>query len=286
MEIGIHRAVRAHGHDHGRNVGSLHLGRNNGDHFRRGLAGIVVGKQDSRLLLVADKAVRGLKKIPSFQGDAHVRHHGVDRLSVLLRQPEGALDDLLVHVDLNDDAVRVLENLVAVLLQRVGNGQQVRPLGDGRCHIPVVVEDRQPGSHAVSGLADIVGVHPVAFQLAHNIHAGSAVVHETDKGGAKLAVCDVLRHIPPDAAVNLLHAPSVPPSGDKRRRGIPLDIHKHRADDNHSHDKPSIFLRILRLLYHSISILQQSAFSFSGKRLQKVILSGIMKPLSTRPPRR
>ena len=278
MKIGIHRAVRAHGHDHGRNVGSLHLGRNDGDHFRRGLAGIVVGKQDSRLLLVADKAVRGLKKIPSFQRDAHVRHHGVDRLSVLLRQPEGALDDLLVHVDLNDDAVRIPKNLVSVLFQGVGNGQQIRPLGNGRGHISVVVEDRQPGSHAVSGFADIVGVHPVAFQLAHNIRTGSAVVHKADKGGAQLAVRDVLRHVSPDAAMNLLHAPRVPSGGDKCRRGIPLDIHKYRADDNHSHDKPSIFLRILRLLYHSISILQQSAFSFSGKRLQKVILSGIMKP--------
>ena len=243
MHIRINGAVAAHGDDHAGDLGRDHLFRDDLNHFLRSPAGIIIVKQDPRLLDVAHKAVNGFEEIPPLQSDGHVAHHGVDLLSVLLGQPEDPLDDFLVNVDLANDAVGVRKNLVAVVIQNVRDGQKVRPLGDGGRHIALVIKYRQPGAHTVPGTADVVRIDLVVFQLLDHVRTVAAPVHQADKGGPKLTVGDVLRHVPSHAAVDPFHPAGVAPVGNKITVGIPLHIHKNRTDDHNAHR--SLFLRFL-----------------------------------------
>ena len=105
-----------------------------------------------------------------------------------------------------------------------------------------MVKDRQPGTHAVLHGADIVHVDLVALELADHLRAGAVVVHQTHIGGAKLHVGNVLRHVPADAAVDLLDPAHVPPLGDVLIRGEALNVHKNCADDYDTHAVTSCFL--------------------------------------------
>ena len=87
---------------------------------------VVVGEQDAHLLLVADKAAGLLQKVPALHGDAHVGHHGVYVLAVFFGVLKHPLDDLLVHVDFQGDAVGVPEDLVP-LFRPAGRSEAAGP---------------------------------------------------------------------------------------------------------------------------------------------------------------
>ena len=111
------------------------------------------------------------QKVAPLDGDAHVGNDRVDGLVVFFRQRERALDDVLFHVDLQKDAVGLGKDLIALLVENVGDGVQVRALGDGRGHIARVVKDGEPGAHAVGRGAHVARVDFVALELFDNICA-------------------------------------------------------------------------------------------------------------------
>ena len=154
---------------------------------------------------------------------------------MLLSKAEYPLDDLLVQVDLHDDTVRIPEDLVPLSIQNLHQRGHVRALGDGGRHVSGTVEHRQPGSQPIRGLADIAGVNPVIAQLLQHVLAVAAFVHQTDQGGGKLAVGNILRHISPHAAMDPLDPAGIFPGGKQGRLRIALDIHEDHADDHNSH---------------------------------------------------
>ena len=122
-----------------------------------------------------------------------------------------------------------------MFLQNIHDGQQIRPFGNGGGHIATIVKDRQPGTHTIPGSPDVPGVHLMVFQLFDHIASGAALIHQADKGWPKLTVGNILHHIPTHAAMDLLHAPSIPAGRNKDIVGITLHIHKNRANYNNSH---------------------------------------------------
>ena len=246
----INRPLAAHSDNHAGDSGGSDLFRKNLSHLLRIQVCIVVRKQNACLLLIAHKAVDRLQKIPAFQGDAHIGHHGVDRGMVLLRQGKHPLDHTLVDIDFNNDTFGILENLIAVVVQNIRDGPQVRALGNRGVDIAILSKHRQPGSHAVGSCADIVGVDLVIVQLGNYILADAGFVHKADKGGAKLAVCHILGNIPAHAAVNLFNSACVTSGGNKRPLGISLNVNKYRSNHNNAHGMLPLFLCMVSL-YHS-----------------------------------
>ena len=149
---------------------------------------------------------------------------------MLLGQPEYPFDDLLIKVNLHDNAVGTGKNLIALPIQNIHQRRHVRPLGNGRRHIPGIVEHRQPGAQPVGCLSDILRIHLMIAQLFQNILAVAAFVGQAQQGGPQLAVGNILRHIPAHTAVLPLHPPHIAPCGNKGRLRVALDIHKDHAD--------------------------------------------------------
>ena len=206
-----------------------------GKHFVRRETVVIFRKQDARLLLVADEAVHRAQKVAPLDGDAHVGHDRIDGLTVLFRQRERALDDVLFHVDLEQNAVGLRKNFIALLVENVGNGAQVGPLGDRRGHVACVVKDGEPGSHAVGCCADVARVDLVALELFDNVRARARVVDKAHERRPQLDVRDVLDDVAAHAAMHLHDAARVAPAGDVGREGIALDIDKHRAHHDNTH---------------------------------------------------
>ena len=154
---------------------------------------------------------------------------------VLFRQRERALDDVLFHVNLEQNAVGLRENFVALLVENADDRVQVGTLGDGRGHIARVVEDGEPGSHAVGRGADVARVDLVALELFDNVRARARVVDKAHECRPQLDVRDVLDDVAAHAAVHLHDAARVAPAGDVGREGIALDIDKHRAHHDNTH---------------------------------------------------
>ena len=125
--------------------------------------GVVRAEQQPRLLLVADESTQILQKVPALQADAHIGYQTVNGLAVFLRQRQRLFHNGLLRIHLNDNAVRVPENLVPVFFQNIQDGGQVRTLGNGGNHISVVVEDRQPSAHTVGNLTHIIRIDLVVF---------------------------------------------------------------------------------------------------------------------------
>ena len=245
VSIGVHRAAAAHGDDDGRDVCALKPGGEVGTQLVRGDVGIVRHKEDARLGLVAYEAVHALEKIPPLGCDAHVGHDAVHRLAVFLRKVEGALDDILADIGLDDHAVRVFENLVALLVENIADAAQVGALGDGACQIAALVENRQPHAHPVRDGADIVGVDLVPAELAHDLFALGGFVHKTHKDGAQLHIRNVLRHVAAHAAVDKFDLSGVAPGGQIQILREALNVHKYRADNHDRHKIPSCGSKIL-----------------------------------------
>ena len=154
---------------------------------------------------------------------------------VLFRQRERALDDVLFHVNLQKDTVGLRENFVALLIEDIGDGAQVGPLGNRRGHIARVVEDGEPCAHAVGRCADIARVDLVALELFDNVRARARVVDKAHECRPQLDVRDVLDDVAAHAAVYLHDAARITPAGDVGREGIALDIDKHRAHHDNTH---------------------------------------------------
>ena len=242
VNIGIDRAAAAHGDDDGRDVGAPEpLGQIRAQFLGRGF-GIVRHEEDAGLRLVADEAVHALQKIPPLGGDAHVGHHAVDRLAVLLRQIQHALDDVLADIRLDDHTVGIAEDLVPFFIENAADGPEVRPPGDGAGEVAGGVEHCQPHTHAVWNDADIVGVDLVLSQLADDLLALGAPVHQTHEGGAQLHIGDILRHIAAHAAVDKLNGPGVAPGRQIQVVRKALDIHE---DGTHDYDRHSSSSRML-----------------------------------------
>ena len=89
-----------------------------------------------------------------------------------------------------------------------------------------MVKDRKPSAHAVRNLTHILGIDLVVFQSADHIGPHGGIIHQTDKGGPELTVCNVLRNISGHAAVNLLHPPGVAACGNINSLRIALDVHE------------------------------------------------------------
>ena len=170
---------------------------------------------------------------------------------MLLGQLKDFLDDLLVHIDLHDDAVGICEDLVTLFVQGVRNGHQIRPLGNGGAHIAVLIKHSQPGTHAVAGLADIVGVDLVGAQLADHILTGTGLVHQADKSGPQFTVGNVFGHIPAHAAVDMFHPAHIPILGVKESLRIALNVHKYGSDHHDTHLQFLHFCLCFSIIPHS-----------------------------------
>ena len=129
-----------------------------------------------------------------------------------------------------------------LLIQNIRNGHQIRTFGDGCAHVTIVVKNSQPGAHSITGGADIVRIDLVAFHLLQNVKPGSALIHQTDKGRAKLHIGNILRHVPSHAAMNLFHSAHISSCGVECRLRVSLNIHKYGADHDNAHSAASFFL--------------------------------------------
>ena len=224
-----------HGHYHPGDLSRLYVVGQNVPQLLRSSVVVVLREQDPRLLLVAHEAGAEAQKVPPFHGDTHVGHSGKHRLAVFFRVVKDRLYDLLVTVDLQGDAVGIAEDLVSVIVQNVHNRPQIRPLGNGGHHVAAVVENGQPGAHAVRHGPDVIRVDLVVLQLADHVRSSAGGVHQTDEGGPQLHVGNVLHQIPADAAVDDLHPSGVPPTGNIYIGGIPLNIHENGAQHHNTH---------------------------------------------------
>ena len=213
----------------------MHIARQHPAHLLRLEMVVIVREEQPSLLLVADKAIDLLQKVPALHGDAHVGNGRIHFFAVLFGVFQGLLDRLLFKVQLQRDAVAVGKDLIPLLGQQVDERRGIRPLGDGGSHITPVVKDGQPGAHAVRYLFDEPGVDFVVFQLVNDILPHAAVIDKAHEGGPELHVGDILCHVAAHAAVNLLHSARVAPAGDIGRKRISLDVHKHCADDYDAH---------------------------------------------------
>ena len=240
--VGIDRTVTPHGDNQTVDAGRLGLLCNNIRQSLRGFGRIIRRKQDARFLLITYKAIHIHQKIPALQGDIHVGYHGKYSFFVFFRQTKYPLHNFLIQVNLNDDAVRLAENLIALLIQDIGNGREIRALGNGGHHIPVIVKNGQPRTDAVGSFANIIHIYFVAFQLAHHILPGAGFVHQAQKRGPQLTVGHVLCHIAANAAMNLLHSAHIAPGGIEGGFRISLNVHKNGTNDNNSHCKHLIIL--------------------------------------------
>ena len=200
---------------------------------------VIVREEQPGLLLVADKTVDLLQKVPALHRNAHVGDHRVHLFAVFLGVAQRLLDGLLFEVQLQRDAVAVPKDLVSLLFQQPDQRGGVRPLGDGCTDVAVVVEDGQPGAHAIRHTLDEPGVDLVVVQLLDDVQTHAGIIHQAHKGGPQLHVGDIFRHIAAHTAVHLLHTPGVSSAGDVSRERIPLDVHKNCADDYDSHTKKS-----------------------------------------------
>ena len=241
IDRGIDGAPFAHRHDHARDLRLLDAAEQDLAHLLRRFVVIILGKEDAGLELVADEAVGVLQQVAALHRDIHIGDHRVDPLMIFFRILIDALDDFLLHVDLQNDAVAVPEDLISALIQRVAQRQKIRPLGNGGVDVAVVVKDRKPCPHAVRAVTDKARIHLVVAQLRQHVRAHAGVVHKADKRRPKLHVCNVLHHVPAHAAMDVLHDTGVPALRDIIRHRIALDIYENCAEHNDSHEKPLLF---------------------------------------------
>ena len=115
------------------------------------------------------------------------------------------------HFD--DHGIGLGKDLVAFFLRisrigiRFGRWRQNRP------DLSVVVEDSQPGSHAIGNRTHIFGIYLVILKLADDVAAEGQSRPRYLKGGAKLDIGDILHHIPAHAAVNVFNLSAFRPVG-------------------------------------------------------------------------
>ena len=93
----------------------MHVGGQHLPHGSGGKVVVIIREEQPGFLLVAHKAVHLLQKVAAFHGDAHVGDGRVDPLVVLFGKAQHLLDRLFFQIQLQRDAVAVLEDLVSLL---------------------------------------------------------------------------------------------------------------------------------------------------------------------------
>ena len=93
----------------------MHVGGQHLPHGSGGKVVVIVREEQPGFLLVAHKAVHLLQKVAALHGDAHVGDGRVDPLVVLFGKAQHLLDRLFFQIQLQRDAVAVLEDLVSLL---------------------------------------------------------------------------------------------------------------------------------------------------------------------------
>ena len=84
-----------------------------------GIFPVVLQKQQPRLQLVADEAVKLLQKVPALGGNAHVGHQPKEFDLMLLSQGDDLLDNFLVQIHFNHHRVGLFKNLVALFPEQI-----------------------------------------------------------------------------------------------------------------------------------------------------------------------
>ena len=236
---GVDSALTTHGDHHAGDIGTVDIGGQNFPHLSGAQVVVIVREEEPGFLLVADEAVDLLQEIPALHGNAHVGDCRKNFFIVLFGKAEHLLDGIFFEIQLQRNAVTVLEDLIALFFQQAGEGAGVRPLGDGGADVAVVVKDSQPGAHTIRYRPDVLRVDLVGLQLVDDILADAGVIYQTDERGPQLHIGNVLRHVAAHTAVHLLYPAGIPSARDIGGEGIALDVHKHRANYNDSH---SVFL--------------------------------------------
>ena len=112
-----------------------------------------------------------------------------------------------------------------------------------------MIKDGQPCSHAVLDLFHVFRLDFMAFQLLDHIVSHGVVIHRTDKCRFQLDICDVLRHVSRNAAVDLDHSSGISSLRNIRGQGIPLNIYKHISDYYNSHRNSPLSMSFISDLY-------------------------------------
>ena len=89
----------------------------------------------------------------------------------------------------------------------------------------------------------------MAFQLLDHIVSHGVVIHRADKCRFQLDICDVLRHVSRNAAVDLDHSSGISSLRNIRGQGIPLNIYKHISDYYNSHRNSPLSMSFISDLY-------------------------------------
>ena len=106
----------------------MHIARQHPAHLLRLEMVVIVREEQPGLLLVADKAIDLLQKVPALHGDAHVGNDRIHLFAVLFGVFQGLLDCLLFKVQLQCDAVAVGKDLIPLLGQQADERCGIRPL--------------------------------------------------------------------------------------------------------------------------------------------------------------
>ena len=139
--VAVYRALFAHGDHHGVHARALCAHQQRVQHLEGGAVRQVGAEQPSGLNFIADEHTHMAQKLGMSQDHGHVAHDGVNRFAVLLREAQHHFGDGLVHVDLEDDVVRVSNNLLAVNAKVFLQRAKVGLLGHGSHQVAVLVED-------------------------------------------------------------------------------------------------------------------------------------------------
>ena len=83
------------------------------------------------------------------------------------------------------------------------------------------------------------------LQLADNIAACTGGIHQTDKGGAKLHIGDVLGNITANTAVGVFHSTGISAAGNISTLGIALNVNEDSTDNNNAHDKILLYMCVI-----------------------------------------
>ena len=122
---------------------------------------------------------------------------------VLLTELHEFLDNILVHIHFRDNRITDPDNLIPAFLQYGKDWGEVRALGDRSCEITVVIEDSEPGSHAIWDRQHIFRIDFVVFQFSDNILPEGRFVYDTEEGRAELQIGDIFHHVPADSPMNI-----------------------------------------------------------------------------------
>ena len=239
-------AVRAESDYHGGYVTILHAFRENACQMLRILAFKIHGEKNAGFLPVADETICLLQVFPPFQSDIDIGYSCVDPRAVFVFKTIYFLHQGLLQVQLDQDAVSPAENAVAFFLQGSEQWQKIRPVGDRRADIVIIIKDGKPGSQTVRYLADKACIDTVLLKAGEYILSGTGEIREGDKLRGQSQITEIFGYIPAYSAVDITDFSGIPPAWNIGGMGISLYIHENGSDDCDAHlwTLLSLFLHI------------------------------------------